>query len=150
MIQLFHEQSQNVFKRAPRVTRESGSSLVHISEMAGELKQFVRMSQDERRLYWLNIVQERRYLVSQQPRNHWFIYELCKVLNEVAEIDHVDFKAAGYAEKLNLIWYIVPFASHEALSEGVTEYHDTCKTSFHAIPVEKVGLNHGINAERSR
>lgn len=99
--------------------------MIHVGQAAGEWFQFQRMSVDERRLYWLNNIQQRRQLVWKSPINEWGVYELCKSVYELAEIDHVDFNGADYLDKMKLIRSIIPFASPEALIDGVMEYHES-------------------------
>lgn len=125
MFSSFHAESQKVMSTAPVIVREPESSIVHISDMAGEFLQFFMMNLEQKRRYWLNIVQERRQRVNQEPCHEWGVYELCKAVYELAEIDHVDFNGASISEKMSFIRRLVPMVSSDALRYGVEEYHDS-------------------------
>ncbi|MNB67210.1 hypothetical protein D3C81_837490 [compost metagenome] len=134
MLHLFHTTSQNVL-RSPAPTESVRflmdneiERLKSIREAIAEFEQRRRMAAEEMRLNRLVEVQERRWLIQKQPRNEWGIYELCKCIYELAEIDRVDFNGAGVPQKLELIQMIVPFADPQALCGGVLEYHDSRRT----------------------
>ncbi|ASS64717.1 hypothetical protein [Paenibacillus sp. RUD330] len=55
----------------------------------------------------------------------WHVYELCKALYELAEIDRVDLNGATYMEKVRLISKIIPGADSGGIAEGVREYHES-------------------------
>lgn len=131
MLKLFHPVSQGVLlqpapKRHPRKQADNEIvNLKHISEAAAELDQYMRMGNDQRRLHRLGTIQERRYLIRLQPDNQWGVYELCKAVYELAELDRVNWNAAELPEKLELILDLAPFAEKKAVCEGVMEYHDS-------------------------
>ncbi|WP_143014343.1 MULTISPECIES: hypothetical protein [unclassified Paenibacillus] len=72
-------------------------------------------------------VSHRRLLVSEFPGNQWHVYELCKAVYELAEIDRVDFNGASLAEKRSFISSLIPKVEDAALREGVHEYHISCQ-----------------------
>lgn len=76
----------------------------------------------------INGVNQFRVRVQQMPDIDDLIYELCKRVYEVAEIERVDFNGAPLADKIQLIQQLVPFAHAAALSSGVFEYHQSRKS----------------------
>ncbi|MEC0171149.1 hypothetical protein [Paenibacillus graminis] len=131
MLKCFHPVSQGIMLqpapvRDPRKQADNEiNNLKHISEAAAELEQYMRMGTDQRRLHCLAVIQERRFLIRQQPDNEWGVYELCKAVYELAELDRVNFNAAGLPEKMALILELIPFAENKAICAGVLEYHDS-------------------------
>lgn len=125
MYKSFHVESQQAFSTLPKRIREPESRMTAFSEVAGEFNQFLKMTKAQRRLFWLNIIQERRFRICQNPHHEWGVYELCKAVYELAEIDHVDFNGASVEEKIVFIRQLVPYVSSNALSYGVEEYHDS-------------------------
>lgn len=125
MFDSFHIDSQKVMNTVPVRAKEPERRMVHISGMIGEFNQFQNMAETQKRLYWLNIIQERRLLIQQSPHNEWSVYELCKAVNELAEIDQVDFNGSSIGEKIVFIRQLVPCVTSSALRYGVEEYHDS-------------------------
>lgn len=99
----------------------------HISEIIDKFgdRLVLERSKDEVREELLSRIQTRRHLINESPRNEWGIYELCKDIYELAELDRVDLNGSTFIEKLNFIRSIIPFAEIEPLVEGVTEYNDS-------------------------
>lgn len=122
MIKQFHKLSQRVLLLPPVYIRIE-HKLVHIRMAVANIRRYARMSLEEKRSEWLERIHKSRQMIKDRPDNLWLVYELCKDIYELAEIDRVDFNAATLADKSALITLIVPFAELEALQEGVTEYH---------------------------
>jgi hypothetical protein len=131
LLAAFHPVSQGIMLQPapaqdPRKQADNEiNNLKRISEVVAEVYQYMCMKRDERRLHCLAGIQERRFLIRQQPDNQWGVYELCKAVYELAELDRVNFNAAGLPEKLELILELIPFAENKAVCEGVMEYHDS-------------------------
>ncbi|MDN4069244.1 hypothetical protein QYF50_15435 [Paenibacillus vini] len=130
---------------SPTRIREPESDMVHLSKVSGEFLQYFMMNEEQRRLYWLNIVQERRYLAQRNPLNEMNIYELCKAVSKLSEIDGVDFVGSSIGEKIRFIRQLAPNTSSQALVYGVEEYHDSQvrqNGAFHemtACEMDKIG-----------
>ncbi|SDJ76903.1 hypothetical protein [Paenibacillus naphthalenovorans] len=67
----------------------------------------------------------RRLMCHDQPENVWQVYELCKAVYELAEIDRVDFNGAYLDQKCRFIRDLIPFANLDIVNEGVLEYHES-------------------------
>jgi hypothetical protein len=67
----------------------------------------------------------RMTVVKADPMNQWQVYELCKCIYSLAELDRVDFNGAGFMEKVRLVHQLAPFADPAAIAQGVLEYHDS-------------------------
>lgn len=98
-----------------------------VDQLFDNFMEHLNRSDDEKRAELLKRIHQSRELVKETPDNLWFVYELCKDIYDLAELDRVDFNGASYVEKLNLIRLIVPFAGTEEVQEGVAEYHESRK-----------------------
>lgn len=131
LLSAFHPVSQGVMLQPapfvnPRQQADRENTSLHpVDEAFAELEQFIRMNTDQRRLHFLNEIQEWRYQVRQRPYHQWSVYALCKAVYELAELDRVNWNAAFLSEKLELILDLIPFAEKKAVCEGVMEYHDS-------------------------
>lgn len=122
MINKFHELSRKVLLLPPVYIRIE-HELVHIRTAVANIRRYARLSLEEQRSEWLERIHKSRQMIMDRPDNLWLVYELCKDIYELAEIDRVDFNGSSLMEKMVLIRQIVKFADLEALQEGVTEYH---------------------------
>ncbi|MEK5415862.1 hypothetical protein [Paenibacillus sp. FSL L8-0708] len=133
MLKLFHPVSQGVFLQAvpvrdPRKQADNESTTLRsMREAAAELEQHIRMDSDQKRLYALARVQERRYLIRKYSSNEWGVYELCKAVYEVAELDRVDFNRAEFPKLFEFIRALVPQADNSTVLAGVLEYYESRK-----------------------
>lgn len=129
MINKFHVNSQKEMTNAlvgdHLAFRKRESNMRHISDCVDEALNFWKKSDDEKRVEYIRLVQQRRQLVRERPDNLWQVYELCKNIYELAELDRVDFNGATLTEKMKLIKTVAPFAKSRSLREGVIEYHES-------------------------
>lgn len=70
-------------------------------------------------------INQARAQVQSNPDNYSLIYELCKRVYELAELERVNFNGAEFMEKYKFIMQLVPFADRIAIAEGVSEYHES-------------------------
>ncbi|ASS66517.1 hypothetical protein [Paenibacillus sp. RUD330] len=74
----------------------------------------------------ISLVWNRQYAIrSCRGEINWLVYELCKALYELAELDHVDLNGATYMQKVRLISQVIPGADPGGIAEGVREYHES-------------------------
>lgn len=133
MLNLFHPISQKSLTGTVYQHRRLESSLIPVGDVlgevgtqAGELRvATTSQGQDHRRGKALKHIETRRRLVYNRPDNEWGIYELCKAVYELAEIDQVDFNGADLIDKMLLLRKLAPFVSSSALQTGVSEYHNS-------------------------
>lgn len=130
MINRFHISSQSelikpIFRE--RHSKINTNELFHIGKdvdrLFNEFKARLSWTELEHRTDKLKRIYKSRQLILECPDNLWLVYELCKDIYELAEIDRVDFNGSSLSEKTVLVTMIVPFAKLEALQEGVIEYH---------------------------
>lgn len=64
-----------------------------------------------------------------RPDDYWRVYDLCKRIDEIAEIEKVPFAKASLTEKIATVSKLIKFVEPEVLIEGVVEYHESgwCK-----------------------
>ncbi|PNQ78893.1 hypothetical protein [Paenibacillus sp. F4] len=153
MLNLFHPISQKSLTGTVHQHRRLESSLIPMGDVlgevgtqAGELRvATTSQGQDHRRGKALKHIETRRRLVYNRPDNEWGVYELCKAVYELAEIDQVDFNGADLIEKMMLLRKLVPFVSSSALQIGVTEYHDSRNRQGWGMDFLKCeGMNYGF------
>jgi hypothetical protein len=128
MINKFHISSQSELTRSvDRDLASMKSELIHIGKdidrLFKEFKERLNWTDAEHRNQKLKRIQKSRQMILEEPENLWLVYELCKDIYELAEVDHVDFNGAQSSAKISLIYKVVPFADPDALNEGVMEYH---------------------------
>jgi hypothetical protein len=123
MIEKFNGISKRWFKFP--ISQSIQAEMKTSYEAMEEFKEFNNYVTNELRLHLLKDIHSARKKVAANLDNPWLIYELCKKIYELAEIDRVDFNGATMSEKIKLIRFIVPFARLETLWEGVGEYHDS-------------------------
>lgn len=131
MINQFHADSQE--ELVGRVSRPSEpdmqtNDLISFSQAIDDAMNFWKLRDRQKRAHYLNDIQRRRELVLDRPDNLWQVYELCKDIYELAELDRVDFNGATLTEKMKFIKAVVPFAKSRSLREGVIEYHMSRKS----------------------
>jgi len=126
MLSKFHIDSQNaLIKPAGEIKLSKGRGMVSAGDLAREYIEILRQGNEKARQSAIEGVNMRRRLIYERPSNEWGVYELCKEVYLLAEIDRVDFNGASYETKCSFIKMLVPFASPEAISDGVAEYHES-------------------------
>lgn len=123
MLMQFHEKSWKAMTQTAMVLQEPERAFISPSEAIRDYEQYLQANELDQRTYWLGLIQRERWIIQKIPNNQWLVYDLCKKVYELAEIDRVNFNGASLPDKVTLIQSIIPFADAEALSEGVTEYH---------------------------
>jgi hypothetical protein len=124
MINKFHELSRATLQLPPKYVRKD-QGMVSVRTVVKELRYYARKSEEEQRSEWLERIHRSRQMIMDRPNNEWLVYELCKDIYELAEIDRVDFNGASLKDKKELIRIIVRYATIRALNEGVAEYHES-------------------------
>jgi hypothetical protein len=125
MINQFHKTSQLELMGHNLPNPRTRGGVQCMTDLMDDFIVSLNMTEEQRRTECIREIQEKRQSTREDPKNLWRVYELCKQVYELAELDRVDFNGASYIEKLNLISQIVPFADPEALAEGVVEYHES-------------------------
>lgn len=126
MINKFHEVSRSeLSKSVNKVAIGEASEMQSIAEILDRLMRPAEKKIETSRKAALYLINQRRKLVTASPGNQWHVYELCKQIYELAEIDRVNFNGATYEEKLCLIKLLVPSCEPKVLELGVREYHNS-------------------------
>jgi hypothetical protein len=127
MIDKFQQNSQEeMIKPISRISPPESSGIMHISEAFEEVLYHLEHYDPEKAIHdCLDLINEARWLLSNSPGNQWSVYELCKSVYKLAELEYVDFNGASLIAKLQLIKKLAPFAETKALSLGVVEYHES-------------------------
>ncbi|QWU15697.1 hypothetical protein SAMN04487895_12745 [Paenibacillus sophorae] len=130
MLNLFHPHSQKRLLEPvnPAPVQERG--LRKIGEIRNDVDAWVRDLKAKPAVQWagiqrnraLNEIAARRKLVRIKPHDKWAVYELCKAVYELAEIDRVNFNGASYWDMIQFIRVVIPFASPWGMN-GVWEYY---------------------------
>jgi hypothetical protein len=126
MITKFHKDSQTEMLKPISDVRlhRRHEGMEPISNVIDHMR---KRSGTEHRSGVLAMINERRRIIYESPNNEWGVYELCKLVYELACIDNVDFNGNTYGEKCSFIRQLVPFANIKAVTAGVIEYHESRK-----------------------
>lgn len=133
MLNLFHQRSQEVLVKpvvSIQLPQRDMRSFADCSQGVDRwAKSMIAATTSQReellRDKALANISERRRLVYDRPHHEWGVYELCKAVYELSEIDQVDFNGVSKEEKIVFIRQLVPCVTSSALQYGVEEYHDS-------------------------
>jgi uncharacterized Fe-S cluster-containing protein len=116
-----------------RYNETDEENIYSFKEVFEEVKErfelLMRMSEKEKKEYLLQEAiddyRSHKRVLKDNPNNSWHVYEVCKKINAIAELEEIDFKGASLQKKVYMFIDLLPFVNPHVVVEGVTEFHES-------------------------